>query len=230
LAAWIRLAQMTDTQASPIDTNDMISVHNVFRRALRDAPEQISSVKDGDTERADKVGSYLGEVLWFLHTHHNGEDELLYPLRADRAPEHAELFSRMESQHEAVAGNIESAEEASARFGESGSIDDGRALAAACSSLLDEVADHLTDEEVEVLPIAARTITPEEWGALPGHAMAQYTGTRLWLPLGLVFEAMSDDQRAHVFDNAPPPVSEMWFGMGSDAFAKEMAAIRNGAS
>jgi hemerythrin-like domain-containing protein len=221
---------MTDAQTSLIDTGDMISVHDVFRRALGDAPKQIASVKGDENERAEKIGSYLGEVLWFLHTHHHGEDELLYPLLAERAREHTELFSRMEAQHEAVAGSIETAGQAAARFGKSGSSDDGKVLAAACSSLLDEVTGHLTDEEVEVLPIAARTITPEEWGAMPGHAMAQYTGTRLWLPLGLVFEAMSDDQRAHVLANVPPPVSEMWFGFGSDAFTNEMATIRNATS
>jgi hemerythrin-like domain-containing protein len=221
---------MTDGAPAPIDTADMISVHDVFRRALGDAQEQIASVKRGDTKRAERIGSYLDEVLSFLHTHHHGEDELLYPLLAERAPEQAELFSRMGVQHDAVASSIESTQQAAARFGASGSNDDGEVLAAACSSLLEQAAGHLTDEEVEVLPIAARTITPEEWGALPGHAMSQYTGTRLWLLLGLVFEAMSEDQRAHVFENVPAPVSEMWFTFGSDAFTNEIAAIRNSVS
>ena len=220
---------MSDDATPLTDTRDMTCVHDVFRRALADAPGQVASVADGDTDRAEKVASYLCEVLWFLHAHHSGEDELLYPLLVERAPESGKLLSRMESQHVAVAASIEFAKQATERFGKSGSTDDGEAVEVACRSLLDEVAVHLTEEEVEVLPIASRTIAPAEWGALPGHVLSQYTGTRPWLLLGLVFEAMPDDLRAHVLANVPPAVSEMWFGFGSTAFTNEMASIRNGA-
>lgn len=221
---------MGDGMTSLTDTRDMICVHDVFRRALADAPGQIASVKDGDAERAHSVASYLGEVLWLLHAHHSGEDELLYPLLVERAPESRELFSRMDAQHTAIAARTESAERAAGRFEKSGSAGDGAALAAACRSLLGEAAGHLTDEEVEVLPVAARTVTPEEWGALPGHVLSSYTGTRPWLLLGLVFEAMPTDLRDHVLANVPPPVSEMWLGAGADAFRKEMGAVRGGGS
>lgn len=208
------------------DTRDMKWVHDAFRRGLGDAPGQIASVEDGDTERAQNLASYLGEVLWLLHAHHNGEDELLYPLLAERVPEAKDLFSRMEAQHGAVTLRIEAAQQATERFGQSGSTEDGEALASACRSLLDEVSGHLTEEEQEVVPIASRTVTPEEWGALPAHVLSQYSGPRLWLPLGLATEMFPDDLREQVFSHVPPPVSEMWYGFGSDAFAKEMATIR----
>ena len=211
------------------DTRDMACVHDAFRRALGDAPGQIASVQDGDVERAQQLASYLAEVLWLLHAHHDGEDELLYPLLAERVPESGELFSRMESQHAAVASRIQAAELAAERFGKSGSTQDGEALKEACHSLLDEAAGHLREEEEEVVPMASRTISPEEWGALPGHVLSHYSGARLWLPLGLATEPMPDDLRDHVFAHVPPPVSEMWFGFGSDAFTNEMATIRGDA-
>jgi steroid delta-isomerase-like uncharacterized protein len=212
------------------DTRDMMCVHNVFRRALTDAPGQLACVTDGDAQRAEKLATYLGEVLWLLHAHHSAEDELLYPLLVARAPESQELFTRMDAQHVAVAASIERAQRAAEAFAKSGSTHDGEALAGACRSLLDEAAGHLTEEEVEVVPIASRTITPAEWGALPGHALSRYPGTRLWLLLGLIFEAMPDDLRDHVLAHVPPPVSEMWFAFGSDAFRDEMATIRAEAS
>jgi hemerythrin-like domain-containing protein len=214
------------TMPELLDTSDMICVHDAFRRALGDAPEQIASVKEGDTEQARRIASYLGEVLWFLHGHHEGEDELLYPLLVERAPGYDELFSRMSGQHRAVASGIETAERAGERYEQSCSAEDGEALSSECRALLDAVAPHLKEEEEEVLPIASRTITPAEWGALPAHVLSQYRGTRPWLLLGLVFEAMPEDMRNHVLANVPPPVSQMWFGFGADAFAKEMSAIR----
>jgi hemerythrin-like domain-containing protein len=212
------------------DTRDMEWVHDAFRRSLGDAPGQISSVKNGDTERAENFASYLDEVLWLLHAHHDAEDELLYPILAERVPEARDLFSRMEAQHAEVTLRIEAAQEAGERFGTTGSTEDGEALASACRSLHDEVAGHLREEEEEVVPIASRTVTPEEWGALPAHALSHYSGTRLWLPLGIATELFPDDVRAQVFTHVPPPVSEMWFGFGSDAFTKEMATIRGTAS
>jgi Hemerythrin HHE cation binding domain len=217
---------MSNESSSAMDTRDMIWVHNAFRRAFTEAPGQIASVHDGGAERAQYVASYLAEVLWFLHAHHDAEDQLLYPLLVERAPETGALFRRMETQHQAVAASILRAEEAAERFGRSGSTQDGEALAAACSSLIDEASDHLSEEEAEVLPVVARTITPEEWGALPARTLSGYTGTRVWLLLGLVIEAVPDDLRADMIGRLPPPVTEMWFGFGSDAFNNEMRSIR----
>ena len=97
--------------------------------------------------------------------------ELLYPLLCERAAEHQELFSRMDAQHVAVTSSLEAAQHAAKRFGETGSAADGRALAEACESLLETLDVHLSQEEDEVLPIAARVVSPAEWGALPAHAL-----------------------------------------------------------
>jgi len=208
------------------DTSDMLAVHDAFKRAFEDAPRQLASVGDGDAERARYLVDYLGEVLWLLHAHHAGEDELLYPLLFERAPEERELFSQMEAQHAALHSSLQAAESAAERFGRSGSAVDGQALAGACESLREALVEHLDQEEEDVLPIAARCVSPPEWGALPAHALSHYEGTRVWLPFGLVLEAMPDDVRADLLAHVPPPVSQMWFGGGSDAFAKEMAMIR----
>jgi hypothetical protein len=213
-----------------IDTSDMNAVHGAFRRAFGDAAAQITSVPDGDRERARQMADYLDEVLWLLHAHHAGEDELLYPLLAERAPEHQELFSRMEAQHSGMLSNIDEAGQATERFVTSGSKADGQAAANAYELLAAVMGTHLSEEEEEVLPIAARLITPPEWGALPAHAIQHYSGQRIWLPFGLVLEAMPDQMRENMLSHVPPPVSGMWFGGGADSFAKEMAMVRGGAA
>ncbi len=191
--------------AGPVltDTRDMIALHDAFKRALRDAPSQIASVVDGDTLRARRFGDYLGEVLWLLHAHHEAEDELLYPLLSERAPEDRGLFSRMEGQHAALTSSTQAVEGATGRFGTSGSAVDGRALAKASESLRDTLTEHLDEEEEAVLPIAARCVSPPEWGAMPAHALSHYPGTRVWLPFGLVLEAMPDDVRENLLAHVP---------------------------
>ena len=67
---------MTTENANLTDVRDMYSVHEAFRRGLRDAPGQLAAAHDGDTERASRLADYLGELLWLLHVHHGSEDEL----------------------------------------------------------------------------------------------------------------------------------------------------------
>jgi hemerythrin-like domain-containing protein len=208
------------------DTSDMVAIHDTFRRAFGDAPGQVASVSDGDQERARQVADYLGEVCWLLHVHHEGEDQLLYPLLKERAPEHMELFVQMESQHAAVATSLERASGAIERFGASGSAVDGKEAADACQAVLAATADHLIKEEQDVLPIAGRVISPPEWGALPAHALSAYHGDRIWLPFGLAYESMSSAMQESLLSHLPPPVLDMWTGGGADAFAAEMAVIR----
>jgi len=70
-------------------------------RSRRRRPTSRPSNGHG-TERAGKVADYLTEVLWLLRVHHEGADELLYPLLEQRVPAHTELFARMEEQHALV--------------------------------------------------------------------------------------------------------------------------------
>jgi hemerythrin-like domain-containing protein len=209
-----------------IDTSDMIAIHNVFRRALEEAPAQIAAVDGHDTERAGKVADYLAEVLWLLHVHHEGEDELLYPLLEQRVPAHKELFARMQEQHAILSTSLETAVRSTQQFGLSGSVVDGQSAADALTSLLAAASGHLKEEEEEVLPIAARVMSPPEWGAMPAHALSQYRGQRVWLPFGLALEGMPDTMRENLLAQLPPPVLAMWTGGGSDAFEEEMASIR----
>ena len=219
---------MSTEDPTLLDTRDMVALHRSFQRVLADAPGQIASVREGDTERSRLLADYLADALWLLHEHHIGEDELLYPLLAERVPEEDGLFARMEEQHHAVAEGIEVAQRAVARFGQSASKADGEAVAAACGSLLQSTDQHLVDEEEHVLPIAARVITPPEWGAMPSQGLSRYEGPRLWLPFGIAYEGMPPDIQEAMLARIPPPVAEMWKSGGSDAYAEEMAAIRGG--
>jgi hemerythrin-like domain-containing protein len=209
-----------------IDTRDMVALHESFRRALTDAPAQLAGVTNGDTVTATRLAAYLGEVLWLLHAHHGGEDELLYPLLASRVPDRAELFATMEGQHADLVTNLTEAQEATTLFGASASADDARACGMAFAALGAAVDPHLVEEEREVLPIAARAITPPEWGAMPEHALSQYPGQRIWLPFGIAIEGMPADMQAGLISELPPPVAAMWTGGGEAAFVAEMSAIR----
>ena len=90
------------------------------------------------------------------------------------------------------------------------------------SALRAQLVEHLDAEEAQALPLCAENILAEEWGQLPGHALAGYRGDKVWLILGLIRQRMNDAQRAAMLEHMPPPALEMWTSFGEQAF-KELS-------
>jgi hemerythrin-like domain-containing protein len=207
------------------DTSDMPLVHEAFRRGLGQARGQLGFIDDGDTERAAHFTAYVSDLLWLLHAHHDGEDVLLYPLLAQRIPDKAALFARMDEQHQSVESGLEAATQAAAVYGASGASADSAALADSCEALLTQLETHLREEEDDVMPLVSRVVSQEEYGRLSGHALMAYEGDRIWLPFGLATEAFPPPLIDRIL-SAPTPIGPMWLGGGRDAFAAEMRLIR----
>jgi hypothetical protein len=84
-----------------VDTHEMVLIHRVIRREFGRLPRLFRSAAD-DRARSEIIGTHAREMLDFLHTHHTGEDELLFPLLRERAALDPELMDRMDAQHAQV--------------------------------------------------------------------------------------------------------------------------------
>lgn len=217
---------MTETITYQTDTSDMHIPHNMFRAAFREMPALVTGVAAEDTQRSALVGSYVDNVVRFLDAHHGGEDELVWPLLVQRCPPEANLVARMEQQHAAVHQLRDRVDGVLETWTQTAEPVPGRELAEALESLRDQLEVHLGEEERDILPLASRNISAEEWGALPGHAMAHFTGDKIWLILGLVLEQMTDEQRKSTLALLPPPAVEMWTTEGNAAFDEFITAVR----
>jgi len=172
------------------------------------------------------VGSYFANVLALLHAHHESEDELVWPKLVERAPDDAATIRRIAGQHEGVLAALQTAEARLAEWRADPQIEAGAHLAASLATLGAELSLHLDEEERVILPIAARHMTPPEWGELPGHGMAHFDGDKLWLVLGLIQEQMRPDQIAVMESHMPPPVREFWTGQGRPMFEGYITDVR----
>jgi len=221
---------MTETTTTyGCDTSDMRFPHRMLRQGLA-APEQVlGRVRPGDSVQAAEVASYYTNILAFLQVHHTAEDVLLWPKLRERSPQHADLLDRMEEQHAGLSRALIEAAEAAEAYGAMPSDTSASTLAAAVATLTPGLETHLSEEEREILPIAAVTMTPEEWGELPGHAMAHFAADKPWLVLGLVLEQMNEEERAATIRQFPPPVREMWVTSGHQMFSTFIAGIRGAA-
>ena len=209
---------MTEQGGAPRpDVSDMYAVHGVFRDTLGAAPELIGGIEPGDTERTALIANYYENILSFLEAHHDGEEKLVFPLLRERCAGEDALVERMTDEHHEALVLLEEARNMLEAW-PAGDATTQKAALDALVALDAHLVDHLDEEEGQVLPLAAENLSAEEWGALPGHGMANFHGDKIWLILGLIRERMNDDQRAAMLEHMPPPAVEMWTGFGEQAF------------
>ncbi len=217
---------MADQPDYDTDTSDMLVPHNMLRSAFGDAGRAIGSARAGDDARVAAVGTFYDNVLRLLAVHHGAEDELLWPKLRQRAPQHSDTYDRMEGQHANIAVLDHAAADSLEAWSGGPDAETAAALVAALGNLSAALDQHLREEEREILPIATRTVSPEEWAELPGHALRAFDGDKPWLILGLLFEQMTEEQQAHVVAQMPPPSAARWTETGRAAYAEFIAEYR----
>jgi hypothetical protein len=197
------------------DTSDMVRVHRVFREGFAVAPQLLGAARAEDSAQIQRIATYYDALVLFLHVHHEGEDELLWPRLLDRCPARAATVEHAAGQHQGVLGDLAVSEARLAEWKAEPTPDRAASLAA---------------EERTILPLAAEHLTVEEWAELPTHGM-QTGGQRaphlMWLVLGLIREQMSAEQRAHMDSVMPPPVLELWTTQGEPMFREFITELRH---
>ena len=63
----------------PPDTSDMLAVHGALRDTLTLGGARVRNADPGDADRRELIADYYDNILWFLHVHHEGEEELHLP-------------------------------------------------------------------------------------------------------------------------------------------------------
>jgi hypothetical protein len=199
------------------DVSELIAVHGVFRDTLGAAPELVGGVAPGDSERLALVANYYENILFFLQAHHDGEEEIVFPALRERCPDQHALLDRLDAEHKDAIALMTTAQGSLAVWaaGDGGS---NGAVANDLGALRAQLVTHLDREEAEAMPLCAANLSPEEWGSLSGHGMANFHGDKIWLILGLIRERMTEAQRTAMLEHMPPPAVEMWTSFGEQAF------------
>jgi predicted ester cyclase/hemerythrin-like domain-containing protein len=207
-------------------THEMVLVHRVFRRELGLAPALVAAVAPLDRRTAARVGAHLRFVLDGLHVHHGGEDELLWPLLAERAALEGELVAAMESQHDALADHIDTVRNALAHWQATAEPTAGAELIAALRPLHDLLVAHLDEEEQRILPLVTAWITADEWARLAQHGFAHMPKRVLFRQLGAILEDADDRERRDFLATVPPPVRLVWAMFGHRIHLRQIRRIR----
>jgi hemerythrin-like domain-containing protein len=207
------------------ETSDLIAVHQALLGSLDAAPSLIGKAGE-QPDRVEVIGSFFENILEFLHVHHAGEDELIYPLLEERCLHERTMLEQIDAQHRLLDEPMVTALGAIAAWRAEPSIEGGQAVVEEISTIDKTLRPHLEDEEAKVLPLATGWISPEEWAQLPGHAIQSFRADKPWLALGLVRESMTEEHRDAMLARMPPPLQELWTEQWGPAFDAFIAEVR----
>ena len=154
------------------DGDDMRILHNAFLWGYEEAPGMVRGAPAGDVARSAFLGEWLAVLDASLHTHHESEDQLLWDKLEQRAPACALHVGQMRAHHAQVAALIEEARPLLARWRATADPAVGEQLADAYERMLEVLKVHLRREVVEVIPVAERVVTKQEWTAMADHSMS----------------------------------------------------------
>lgn len=207
------------------DVSDMYAVHRALLGALDAAPAYVAGA-GVDPRRIELFGSFAENVIEFLHVHHSGEDELIYPILEERCPESRAELERIDDQHKTLYAPMDAGRSAIAAWRAAPSTDTAVAASDALTSITEALRPHLAEEETVVLPIATTSISPEEWGRLAGHHMTAFRADKPWLMMGLVREQLDQEHRDGMLAGMPPEMRTMWSEQMEPAFNGFIADVR----
>ena len=214
------------TATDLIDTRDMVCVHVFLRREFRLAAGVLREVRAGDRRRSRVVADHLEFITRFLHHHHTAEDELLWPRLLERVPDElAPIVHLMETQHEAVDSLLQQINDLLPRLARIGGHRGPRPARRPIRRAVSRLAEHLDAEEQRLLPLAARSVTLEEWHELGKAGVAVLPRSEMPLVLGM-FQYQGDPLVvAQIAREAPPLIRSIVPLLARRAFRKHALSI-----
>ena len=214
--------------AQPIDVRDMAIVHRTFRNVYEESARLVRAAPTPSPERVTFLADHIDFALAALHHHHEGEDELLYPMLIERVPEQAPMTEHVEHEHLLIKTALDAASSACAAWRGRPSAETGEALAAALDHLNTAVQPHLDDEEQKVVPLAAVTFTQQEWDEMGERGAAWIPRNKRGIAFGMILEPLSQADRAFMMRSLPAPVRLLYPILIDRPWKKYAATLRTG--
>ena len=184
------------------DVDEMYLVHTMLRREFSLLPDLIRGA-GRDPDRRARIGAHAQLLCQILHSHHESEDLVLWPLLLERAAAEAtEIVGVMGEQHHAIAAAHDQAVHRLGdwcRFGR-----DGDGFATVLDDLVRIMTEHTVLEEKAVLP-AEKYITAAEWVRMGQHGIDTFQKRLLPLAFGMLMYEGDAAVMRRTLSNVPLP-------------------------
>jgi hemerythrin-like domain-containing protein len=214
--------------SQPINVRDMSIVHCLFRQSYDEAARLVRANPTPSPGRVTFLADHIDFIVRGLHIHHEDEDELLYPKLIERVPEQAPMTEQVVHEHQQIATALDTALAACATWRQQPSAETGEALATALDQLNAVVQPHLDDEEQKVVPLAAVTLTQQEWDAMGKRGMNSIPRNKGGIAAGMMLESLDEADRAYMMKGVPAPMRMLFPLMVGRPWKKYAAKLRTG--
>lgn len=224
----VRARGMQMSREQPIDVRDMAIIHRTFRRAYDESARLVRAAPAPSPGRVTFLADHIDFAIKMLHLHHEGEDELLYPKLIERVPDQAPMTEEVEHEHQLVSTALDAASAACTAWRQRPSAATGEALAASLDQLNAIAERHLDDEEQKIVPLAAVTLTQQEWDAVGQHGVAQIPRNKRGIAFGMILDPLGEADRAYMMGFLPAPVRVLYPLLIERPWKKYASTLRTG--
>jgi hemerythrin-like domain-containing protein len=170
-----------------IDVSEMFAVHDGMRKEYGSLPLLVKSIADGDRDRASIVCDHVHLLAALMQAHHEGEDELLWPLARERAPETESIFATGAEHVELAEHLARIAAQADAWRSDPSSVN--RATLHTSLIRFERILlQHLGHEEADVLPVLRQIVTQDEFASVGRRVRESFPADQRAILLGLILQ------------------------------------------
>jgi hypothetical protein len=201
----------------------MAMIHRAFRAGFGEGPALVSGVRAGDAAHADAVATQLSMLSVGLHAHHDGEDQRLWGTLVTRAPGCTTHVERMKAQHAEMLRHLDALDAALPPW--RAGAGDASAVLAALDGVNAALAEHLPDEEANIVPVIETTMTEKESAWFAEHGRKATPKGQLWNMLGTIVTAQPDGGAEFLRTDLPAPARWAWRLIGKPRYEKNRAAL-----
>jgi hemerythrin-like domain-containing protein len=192
---------MTDTNAVPSaeQVNGFLLVHAALRKGGSDLRDAAGRFRPGTDNPAPLVRLW-GFYERGLRHHHQGEDDVVFPLVVRRRPDFAGVEAELQAEHATIDERLEASANAVGELGAQPTDEHAVKVHDALGELVDVLERHLAHEEKVALPVIASVVTDAEMAKIE-------KGFLRTLPrrdLGLSLAALDATVAAHPELHLPP--------------------------
>jgi iron-sulfur cluster repair protein YtfE (RIC family) len=196
---------MTDTNAShppapsAEQVNGFLLVHAALRKGgadLREAAGRFDAMR-GDPAPLVRLWGFYERGL---RHHHQGEDDVVFPLVVSRQPDFADVEAELRAEHGTIDELLAASDAAFNHFGAEPTADHAAQVHVTLGQLTDVLEGHLAHEEAAALPVIASVVSDAEMAKIEKGFLRS-------LPrrdLGLSLAALDATVAAHPNLHLPP--------------------------
>jgi Hemerythrin HHE cation binding domain len=182
-----------------------------MRRDAGRLASAVSRLDDGDSARARALRRWYGDFQAELTRHHRIEDDIWFPVVAERVPTFGEHVDRVDREHHLLEDALTGAGAALDRLAAEGGAPGARGPARDAACELAELVDaHLGFEDADILPLIVRHFTEDELVEVERRTRRALEARRLPFTVPWMLGAATPPERDRVLGRAPVALKVLW--------------------